>query len=99
MTYEDLEALALQMGVRIGVGDVPSALFVPPEAWGPNPPPDLPPVILLPQLADREELTLMLAHEMGHVSLGHRVGKKPRIVLEIEAWHWAKEALRSPALA
>lgn len=98
MNLEALEALAHEMGILIGFTDMPG-LFIPPDAWpagafGENPPKKIRPVILLPESADREKRTLVLAHELGHASLGHRVGQKPRIVMEIEAWHWAKQALR-----
>lgn len=85
MSIEALKQLAKSLGVRIGYADIPFGLFLP-HVEGVQ-------VILLPkgQTIDQERVTL--AHELGHATLGHRVGLKPRIIQEIEAWHWAKCAL------
>jgi hypothetical protein len=99
-TFEDLETLAREKGVALGYVDIPSfGIFIPPVGndlrW------PLPkaarhiPVILLSKKASRKKLTWILAHELGHFSLGHRVGLKPHFILEIEAWNWARQVLRN----
>ena len=91
MNLENLRAHADTMGIHILSADCGSGLFIPGETHEGV---DTPPVIILPSGSDAETMTLNLAHELGHAALGHRVGLKPRIILEIEAWHWATKALR-----
>jgi hypothetical protein len=97
MELEELEALARDMGAHVRYMDILCGLFLAPAARRPAALPDGltdVPVILLPVKATRERLTLTLAHELGHMAMGHGSGaRKPRILEEIEAWHWAKRAL------
>ena len=97
MELEELEALARAMGAQVRYMDILCGLFLAP---GTRRPASLPeclrgvPVILLPAKATRERLTLTLAHELGHLAMGHGTGlRKPRILEEIEAWHWAGRTL------
>ncbi len=99
MELEELEALARDMGAHVRYMEILCGLFLAPAARRPAALPDSlrgVPVILLPVTATRERLTLTLAHELGHLAMGHGTGtgaRKPRILEEIEAWHWAKQAL------
>ena len=86
MDLDDLYSLAGKLGVGIGRVDIPFALFHPDVNGCP--------VILLPLHPGKRGLAWALAHELGHFALGHYVTKKPRVLMEIEAWHWAKQMLR-----
>ncbi len=96
MTFEELEAYAEDLGAIIEYGEIPSAAVVQL--------PTGPPVICLPARAPRQVLEESLAHELGHLVLGHLdlggYGNevKPNWVMEIEANHWAQKALEGRGL-
>lgn len=85
MNYSELEAFAKHLGATVFYGDVVCAfLCLLPEG----------PVIGMPDHEVEWTKDFMLAHELGHLVLGHGSwGKRPCIVQEIQANHWAKEAL------
>ena len=87
---KDLETLAWDLGAVVVYGDVPAAFFVPDRALFP----DVGPIIGLPKGRSLEKTTFSLAHELGHLVLGHRVRLKPWFIREVEANHWAKQVLR-----
>lgn len=89
MTLEALMDLAAEHGALVTEYDGPSGLYVPANTIEEN----TPPVILLPKTNTREMQEWVLAHELGHLMLGHERGKKPYIILEIEAWHHAKKLI------
>jgi len=97
MELEELEALAREMGAHVLYMDIRCGLFIGPSVPRPNFLPESLrglPVILLPEKSTREKLTLTLALELGHMAMGHgERARKPRVIEEIEAWHWAKQIL------
>lgn len=85
MTYAELEAYADALGAIITYGDIDSAALVKL--------PTGPPVICMPRGPVRWTPEWMLAHELGHLVLGHNVGELPVVVQEIQANHWAKQVM------
>lgn len=77
--------MADDAGAVVVYGAVPSAFIVfHPEG----------PIIGLPESHSPEKTVFALAHEIGHLLMGHESRSLPHFPREIQANHWAKETLR-----
>ena len=89
-SFEQLEAFAVGLGARVGVGDVPGALFVPPGAVDD----ESPAMILLPERAGLLQRMWLLAHEAGHLARHSGAAPAARAKkVEAQADRWAAMAL------
>jgi hypothetical protein len=92
MTIQEMEDLAWEHGAVVVRGPISTAfirLAVPPYIEFH--------VIGLPAGREPSEEAFSLAHELGHLLLGHHPKNPSWFVREVQANHWAKKACQSPA--